>query len=103
MADGKGAAPVTAKQGTQNDTAMPRVRLEQGKTGDLRPNNLATQVCSESSGLKIRLQDEIPATSGHSETMECERNVISNTDDLLKQLLTQITDISLRLGSRFPA
>ncbi|XP_057734565.1 protein FAR1-RELATED SEQUENCE 5-like [Arachis stenosperma] len=59
-------------------------------------------VCSESSGSKIRLQDEIPAASGRSETMECERNVINNTDDLLKQLLTQITDISSRLGSRFP-
>ncbi|RYR38039.1 hypothetical protein Ahy_A09g042984 [Arachis hypogaea] len=58
---------------------------------------------AESSGSKIRLQDEIPATSGRSETMECKRNVISNTDDLLKQLLTQITDISSRLGLRFPA
>ncbi|RYQ97133.1 hypothetical protein Ahy_B08g093144 [Arachis hypogaea] len=89
--------------GSEGSSPTEGVRLEQGKTGDLRPNNLATQVCSESSGSKIRLQDEIPAASRRSETMECKRNVIRNTDDLLKQLLTQITDISSRLGSRFPA
>ncbi|XP_057760942.1 protein FAR1-RELATED SEQUENCE 8-like [Arachis stenosperma] len=61
----------------------PRVQFDKGKKGDPKPNKLAMQVDLEESGSKIRLEDEIPAATGFSETMEYDRNMRSNTDELL--------------------
>ncbi|XP_020972513.1 protein FAR1-RELATED SEQUENCE 8-like [Arachis ipaensis] len=72
--------------GSEGSLPTEGVRFEHGKKGVLGPNNLATQVCLEASGLKIRLQHEIPVATGCNETMEWERNMISNTDDLLAQV-----------------
>ncbi|RYR02817.1 hypothetical protein Ahy_B06g081650 [Arachis hypogaea] len=74
------------------------VRFDKGKKGDPKPNKLAMYVYLEELGLKMK-----PAAIVCSETMECDRNVKSNTDKLLTQLMTQIIDISARLGSRLPA
>ncbi|XP_016185399.1 protein FAR1-RELATED SEQUENCE 8-like [Arachis ipaensis] len=79
------------------------VRFDKGNKGDPKPNKLAMQVELEESGSKNRLKDEIPAATGCNETMESDRNVRSNTNELLTQLMTQIIDISARLGSRLPA
>ncbi|RYR56864.1 hypothetical protein Ahy_A05g022584 [Arachis hypogaea] len=57
----------------------------------------------EESSSKIRLEDEIPVATGCSEMMEYDRNMRSNTNELLTQLMTQIINISARLGTRLPA
>ncbi|XP_025664556.2 protein FAR1-RELATED SEQUENCE 9-like [Arachis hypogaea] len=89
--------------GSKGSSPTEQVRFEQGKKGVPGPNNLSTHVWLEASGSKIRSHREIPAATGRKETMEWERNMISNTDEVLAQLMTQATDISSRLGSSFPA
>ncbi|KAL4381867.1 hypothetical protein HN51_005432 [Arachis hypogaea] len=89
--------------GSEGSSPTERVRFEQGKKGVTGPNNLCAPVWLEASGSKISLQHEIAAATGHKETMEWETNMIRNTDEVIAQLMTDVTYLSSRLGSSFAA
>ncbi|XLU32874.1 hypothetical protein S245_068940, partial [Arachis hypogaea] len=85
--------------GSEESSPTEWIRFEQGKKGVTGPNNLCAPIWLEASGSKITSQHEISAAAGHKETMEWEPNTISNTDEVIAQLMTEITYLSSRLGS----